>query len=242
MIVPQVEKPPIESSTIEVRFILNRKLAITDLENLAVKIKDIFPKHQIQQQKQFEVRLDETGTPPKIIELAPQLRCESSDGEQLFVINEKSVALTLVKQYSGWERFMAMYLDSWTAVNQKLEVEEIARVGVRFINKLPFEKEKIDSQFTIFPKPPENAPQNVVNFSHQVVLLDQDRNLFCALRYWVPEQTNINIDIDVYTNGQCPATRENIEGVLKQARELKNEVFFGCFTQTGQRELLGIKA
>lgn len=165
------------------------------------------------------------------------VRARSEDGRQTAFFKPTSFMYSLQPPYSEWNAFSEEALRLWEIHKSIARVEQIQRVGVRYINRIPMPgvSFELSDYMTIAPPDPKGIALPFVNFLHQDTFMvpGHPYQINCTRTILPITQTqnlpNLVIDIDVFTT--APVSFSALHDRLAEMRWLKNKLFFGIVTE-----------
>jgi uncharacterized protein (TIGR04255 family) len=166
-------------------------------------------------------------------------RCISEDGKQIVQFRTDGFTFSRLAPYTRWEDVFAEAMVLWANYNAVVQVEEAARLAVRYINRLPLPTDRVGdfSPFLTAPPPvPKDLPVFLTNFLTRVVLHPPETsitaNVIQALQQSAGEAAvPVILDIDVFETGVFEPTRSALEPRFAVLREVKNQIFFASVTE-----------
>jgi uncharacterized protein (TIGR04255 family) len=141
--------------------------------------------------------------------------------------------------YEEWESFEAEALRLWDFFCELTKPPEIQRIGVRFINRMPFPADGFDLK-TYFTSPPLTPPAFPVLisafFHHSTYLVPGSIYQINSVQTVQPSeglilQVPLILDIEVFTALPMALDGQTVQQTLRQMRGLKNKFFFASVTQ-----------
>jgi len=139
------KNPPIVEALCEFQFVPSQPWDITISGMLYERIKDEFPlKHQ---QVGFGVAVQprEGGVlEPKIEFGPPRMQFFSNDKTSLVQVGSDLLTINLLRPYPNWEKFKPLILKILEDYINIASPKGFRRVGLRYINKIDFDKPQIE--------------------------------------------------------------------------------------------------
>jgi uncharacterized protein (TIGR04255 family) len=205
-------------------------------------LSDRFPKHE--ERRKFETRI-ELKSGKFVTENQDEgffgVFLSSQDDQTVAQFRRDGFTLNRLKPYTGWATLLPLVLDLWDAYVSVAHPDHVARVALRYINRLDLSLEAgkdFSSYLRSAPEIPPELPQEVAGFQTRVTIVQPDgsmANIIQTLEQSSTERMVILLDIDAYRNGPMPVGREAIRPILESLREFKNRVFFESVTETTLR-------
>jgi uncharacterized protein (TIGR04255 family) len=238
-------RPPITEAVIEIKFAAALPADLLNAVNKAFS--DSYPGEQIL--KMVEVRLDMDGglLQPKT-NVGPEIvtyRRAASDQQELFVITPESLTISQLAPYPGWMVFFDRFRRDWTLWKRVASYHKIARLGVRYINRLDLKGEGETIEYAPFINVAPSLPEQLgPTLSYAVNAIFPLARIGCKLIINsavvvpppVPGFTSFLLDLDISREGDVPQRDDEIFALLSEIRLEKNNVFEACITDRA-REL-----
>jgi uncharacterized protein (TIGR04255 family) len=142
--------------------------------------------------------------------------------------------------YPGWADFIAEGLRLFGFHQNVVNLSEITRIGIRFINRIPVSGPivKIDDYLVAAPRVPEELGLPYLGFFHldtftvpghdyglQVTRTIQPEMVGCA-----EAKSALIVDVDVFSTRVWSGSISELTVRLSEMRWLKNKAFFGSLT------------
>ncbi|MFZ1977248.1 MAG: TIGR04255 family protein [Bacteroidota bacterium] len=233
-----LSKAPITEAIIEFRgrasLPWEEKDILTKLQN---ELPD-YPQHQSGRAQQFRV-IPQNEQKVEIQDIGwLGLKFTSNDKKSIATFNIDSFSSSRLEPYQNWDSFINVTKRLWNLHLKFANPPEIQRMGVRFINRfsLTSTHTQLDQYF--------NGSCNLVPGLNLGIngFLHHDVYSYLGLPYLVnvirtiqPSgsqlESNLILDIDVFTQNPFSPTNESIEQKLFQIHWLKNKIFFSIITQ-----------
>ncbi|MCL5020644.1 MAG: TIGR04255 family protein, partial [Bacteroidetes bacterium] len=142
---PHLRKAPIAEAVIEVRGPIgvewNEEAVLIGMSQLG----DRYPVHHSLQGFQGQWQL-KPGSEPRMEtkDLGSRgLRFQSQDGLDVPLLTADLFSFSRLQPYQTWDTFVSGAIKVWKIYKQLLQQNDITRLGVRFINRIPFSEEKV---------------------------------------------------------------------------------------------------
>jgi uncharacterized protein (TIGR04255 family) len=167
-------------------------------------------------------------------------RFQSRDKRYVAQFNRNGLVFSRLEPYEDWEHFEAEALRLWQVYRELLELHEIQRLGVRFINLVSFKR--MDELSELLVSPPSAPPKMdlpLIEFMHQSRFdlpgYGYKLNVIQTIQPPAPperENFGLILDLDVFTTQTpAPADEEQLKAQLGEMRWIKNKAFFSFLTQ-----------
>ncbi|KAF1078234.1 TIGR04255 family protein [Methanogenium sp. MK-MG] len=157
---------PIQEAVCEFRFSKdtewNGDLALI----LYDKLKDEFPEKKQKISHKLEFKANEKGIDSQKIDPVTNDVFLSEDGKILIQIYPRMISVNCLRPYPSWEIFSQKINLVYTTLQEIVEIKEIDRIGLLYINKIEIEGniEKLSDYFNFYPHVSSGLPQDVGNF------------------------------------------------------------------------------
>lgn len=206
---------------------------------LTERLRENYP--QIEEQTRFVARLEFKGgdvLPPagEVLGFYGYL-CKSADGLSIAQFRVDGFTFNRLKPYTSWRELLPEAMRLWRLYSETVQVADLTRLGLRYINHLSIPSGSDLSHYFIAPLSiPQSLPQEVHEFLTRVVIYDSGRTLLAAvtqaLEAALGEQLSVLFDIDVFREVRLKPASGEIETVLELLHDFKNEIFFESVTET----------
>lgn len=175
-------------------------------------------------------------------------RLQSTDERYVVQFAPANVIFSRLEPYEGWQAFQKEAMKVWRIFLELAEPTEIARLGVRFINRIPLIDNESPSEYLQeVQSAPIGIDLSVESFFYQ------DAYKVPGYPYRIswgrtvqpqqisPQQAKaLLIDIDVFTIEPFFSTNEKLlKTRLAEMRWLKNKFFFSCITDKALEQFGG---
>jgi uncharacterized protein (TIGR04255 family) len=168
------------------------------------------------------------------------------DHNRIGVFQRDKFLFSQLEKYPDWKVFAEEALRLWDIHVGIAQPEEVQRIGVRFINRIPIPEPQIELEQYIHtsPKPPNGLDMPFSSFLYQDSYTVPDAPYGITITRTAEPTDNLDspgfnliIDIDVFTKTVIKPTHEKLAKALNDMRDLKNRAFFGTITDK-TKELL----
>jgi len=165
-------------------------------------------------------------------------RFGSSDMTELALVFPKSFVVSQMAPYPGWEPFFERFTRDWKLVRRALGFREIARIGVRFINRIdiPIEGPIVEHEkyLNIYPHVSDKYGALSAYAVQAQIFMDDMRCKLLLNSASIPSPllntASFLIDIDISRDIEVPQKDEDILNLVSSIRPRKNDVFESCVT------------
>ncbi len=231
-------RPPVTEAMIELRFA--NLIGPDELEKVRKRFLPTYPQYQHIRNVGVEINI------PVAPDDSPQTRTNqefshrltSQDATEIILLQPSSIAIAQLAPYPGWEAFFPRFVRDWEAWKREAGYLRIARVGVRFINRIDIPtiggRIEEDQYLSIYPKLPDSfGPVTGYGVQAQLPMLDIGCNLTinsAAVPSPMLGHGSILLDLDISMEVDVPQRDEDIFELLGRIRIRKNETFEACVT------------
>ncbi len=231
--------PPITEAVIEIRF--SPAVAIETLESLCGEFKSDFPEVKPVRQNtlSWQMKGQEIKSGPQESHL-DHYRLSSSEGRETIQLKVDRFAFSFIGYYTDWKDFSQRAVDSWAKFANKIPVELITRLGVRFVNNLNLPQGiDLNKYIANLPQVPEGVPAKMAGFLNQITMTNIEISAFGSITLALDRnRTNektlpVIIDIDVFNLESIPNQADLLNKKLIDLRNFKNQIFFSSLTENG---------
>ena len=237
-------RAPITEAVIEFRLVAppakaKRKKAVG-------RLKKFYENYESGTQNHVEVKLKSDGTPEAEVTQTAIDKLLSTDVSEQMLIFEKSLIVSQLAPYQGWQGFRSRIVRDWELWRSSVGFCQVERLGMRYINRIDMPLEDpvtyYEDYVNIYPAVPE-----VLNpcISHSVSVRVVSKDIggevnvrSAVVESPVPNHMAIVLDLDVSRMISEPASDGELLDFLDKARAKKNEVFEACISDKA-RELFG---
>jgi uncharacterized protein (TIGR04255 family) len=167
-------------------------------------------------------------------------RLEDEQNHHVVQFMPSGVVFSRLEPYETWEVFMAEALRIWHLFVELAEPQNIDRLGVRYINRIPMQRGEQPSTY-LKMEPYKLSGINIApeNFFYKEAYKVPD---YPYQVQWVrtiqPQQEassdceSLIFDIDVFTTTLLQLDQGTLTQRLQEMRWLKNKIFFSSITET----------
>ncbi len=166
-------------------------------------------------------------------------RFTTADKRQIVQFRLDGFTFSRLAPYTQWEFVLEEASRLWKIFERTARLEEALRIAVRYINRLPFPKNKIEdfSPFLTAPPPlPKELNLFVNHFVSRVTVSDPNSQLVANMIQAVQPDPSDNLvpvilDIDVFETGPFAPRADVITPRFPALRIFKNKLFFSSLTE-----------
>ncbi len=239
---PHLRKAPIAEAVIEVRGPLgvewNEEAVLIGMRESG----DKYPVHHSLQGFQGQWQLT-AGSEPRMETKnlgSRGLRFESQDGLDVALLTADLFSISRLQPYQTWDTFVSDAINVWKIYKQLLQQNDITRLGVRFINRIPLaeEKIKIETHFKNFPGAVPGHDPDRLMFLHQDMISIPEgsikANIIKTVQPGSPADPRfaLILDIDVFDESRFAADEGALKEKLQRIHHWKNWIFFNTITKS----------
>jgi uncharacterized protein (TIGR04255 family) len=164
-------------------------------------------------------------------------RLSSVDRADIAIFRTTAFVTSRLAPYLGWEQFRERSERAWAAWRRAAGSVELARIGVRYVNRIDFPGEgpiKLDDFLKIYPITPDGPP--IQAYTMQVIRpIDADQCVATITSASVESPligfSSFLLDLDVFREIDLPKRDDVLWELLEKFRHHKNNVFESCLTQ-----------
>ena len=165
-------------------------------------------------------------------------RLSSSDLTELLVLLPRSITVSQLAPYPGWDRFFDRFRRDWRLWRRTLGFRTVQRIGVRYINRLdiPVEGPTVEHEkyLNVFPHvASEFGPLQAYSVQVKILMDDLKAELVinsASVPSPILNHASFIIDQDITRQVEVPQKDKEIFDLLDQIRHKKNRVFESCVT------------
>lgn len=238
------QHPPITEAVIGITF--TDGLSEGDRDSLKTKLLVNYPVIRPFKNVSFEFELDDNGNSNNNTDGAPSpklnttlaYRLSTYDMSELVILLPQSLTFSQTAPYPGWSNFYDRFVRDWKIVRRELDFRQIARIGVRYINRIDIPSTDLsvehENYLDLYPHiTSEFGPLSA--YAVQVEIFMDDLQCKLTLNSAAVPSPLLNtssflLDLDISREINVPQTDEKIYFLINQIRDRKNKVFESCIT------------
>jgi len=232
---PHLTNAPIVEGLIDIRVERSAATTITGIKTACDELAGDYPSrqelHRVVAQINFSPnptgRTLTTGDEPDGIIL------RSADEKWVVQFRLDGFTVSRLLPYGKWDDLRAKASTLWAKYSETVSPTKVIRVATRFINRVqlpigePFEKTFL-TNFVIAP----SLPQSVAGYLLRVVIPFEEQNAISIVTQSLEgNSTDCILDIDTFSEHAEGFAENEMWDKLDTLREVKNRLFFGCFTE-----------
>lgn len=229
----QYKRAPITEAVIEIR--TKTLLQGSELERLVARFVKKYPATA---QKVFDIAVEVGEAASKVNQKLNSYRLSSLDGTRVLNLGLQAIGTARLAPYEGWERFVEEARGNWDIWLKVVDWQPIARIGVRYINRIDIPtvaKIDLNDYFTFQPQMPKSLDNGIEHFAMNVLVPLGKDDLKLVLNAGSTQSPLIGhqsliLDLDVALDTNLPKEDAGLWAFIDRMRDRKNEVFETCIT------------
>ncbi|MGH9487280.1 MAG: TIGR04255 family protein [Terriglobales bacterium] len=229
-----LRNPPIEEAIVEFRVRPREGTTLQDLAPLRELLAVKYPQITELRELQFLAGVDSGQQFSSQGQRLMGWLLRSQDNRYAVRVCGDNFAFSQLRPYTCWEDVVAVAFPLWTRYVEASRPVEVARLGVRYINKIEVPRVRFGVYLEAPPTPPELAPLEIPQFLTRITF--NDTELSCQGTVTQangpvppPDRMQLLLDIDAFREGPWPAEAIHAAS-LEPLRKLKNKLFFAHLT------------
>jgi uncharacterized protein (TIGR04255 family) len=237
---PVYKQPPITEAVIGVNFV--NEVSESDLLNLKSKFSQHYPNYQLVENLSFKVELGVGDDNKKTAntDIAQEIghRLSTANMTELLVILPKSIVVSQLAPYPGWDSFFKRFVRDWKLLKHAQGFQPIHRLGVRYINRIdiPCDTPIVEHEkyLNIYPNiTGKYGPLTAYAVQAEVFMGDLECRLTinsAVVPSPILNHASFVIDQDIAREINVPQKDDDIFALIEKIRFRKNDVFESCVT------------
>jgi uncharacterized protein (TIGR04255 family) len=232
-------RPPITEAIIAINFAA--PTAPNEIDKLRSDYSALYPFEQIVRNVNVAVDLPAAPQSSPTAQIRDEVgyRRSSLDVAEILVLWPGALVISQLAPYPGWDEFFGRFVRDWTVWKKGMSYRRIARIGVRYINRIdiPVSGTIVEQEqfIDVYPHLPEAlGPTAAYALQAQLPIPDMVNCKLILNSAWVPSpllnHASFVIDIDIAREIDPPQRDDAIYELLNQIRLTKNSVFETCVT------------
>ena len=237
----QYKQPPITEAIIEFR-----STSPFDAKQRAKgrsKLQKSYEKHVAEKQQTVGFKIQRGGDSVANTTFSDLDRFMSNDMTEQLQITERSIVISQLAPYVGWETFGERVRRDWKNWRTAVGFLPIIQLGIRYINRIDIPivdgAGHYEKYLTVYPKLPELIDQTIghsLNVRTKLPDIDGDLNLNSAVvPSPLPNHIAIMLDLDFMRIFQKPPSDDELFEALNIFRTQKNKTFEACITDDARK-------
>jgi uncharacterized protein (TIGR04255 family) len=167
-------------------------------------------------------------------------RYASLDGKHVAQFRKDGFTFSRLEPYTTWDEIFAEASRLYRLFSVASNTDEVTRIAVRYINRMPFPEAEVGDFSPFLTTPPRCPGEGTVlltGFLHQIQVTDPITDISATITQTVqPEGARLGhvgviLDLDVYQTGTFSPEPETILKRFGALRTAKNRYFFGGITE-----------
>ncbi len=231
------ENPPLIEALCEFRFADSKEWDLTLPGLFYQEVKDKFPIKREQNAIEMLFELKEQKVPPGVRgKVTPQIQFFNKNETQLTQISPGILSVNQLEPYSKWSVFKPTILEVLQTYSNVASPSRIARIGLRFINRITMEKGvNTQSYLQYFPTLPKSIAQEPRNLLLRTELDFEEENgrlvfTLASTPSPTPKNKSFILDLDFITLDTSDITIENTHKWIETAHTIIETVFENSIT------------
>lgn len=242
------DNPPIVEALCEFQFIPSQSWDMTIPGILFEKIGGEFSVKR--QQTRFDIGLltKKNGIEQKVEMSPPNMQFFRPDKSALVQVGADILTINHLKQYTEWESFKPLILNNLEIYNKIAKPKGFKRIGLRYINKIDFDKDTIElsAYFNYYPTIPTNLPQSHEAFNLRIEFPYEDgrERLHLTLASVIPQKPNLLsllLDLDYIMDKPELVPLDKVSDWIEKAHTRIENCFEACITDKSRSLFGGMK-
>ncbi len=220
------KNPSIEEAVCEIHFKLKDENSWSPkhYSHFFSQVSDEFSEFEpiSQMEVKFSAALDKQM--PATFSQSQKMRYKHSKQNLTIQLSKNTFSVNILSKYVGWENMKKYILQYWDVLIKTYELQEISRIGLRYINKI--EKESQDDLVGKWIEKNEYVPETIINSSGRFFLrlekpIDKQTVAILTLGEAVKNQSKLGsviFDIDCVYEKPTESTT-NIDSIIEGLHE-----------------------
>lgn len=233
---------PITEALIDIRVELPSEIGTDELRRARAGLESDYP------------RLDELNVATAAMQFGTQVAASASskrvgflfrsgDGKQIFQARRDGFTHSRLAPYERWSTFQAEARRLWTQYRAVVSPTRIARLAVRYINRIdiPLPLRDFKEYLRTVPDVSADLPQGLTGYFMRLAIPQDDIKCLCLLNEAIidpagPNVVSVVLDVDVFRTADLPMNEDDVWSFIDILRDRKNQIFEACITDKA-REL-----
>lgn len=231
---------PIAEALLDVRAKCSGRKLEEGLERFNSVVSEAFPKKQTRVFYETSIEIKEEDPPtygePK--KKSTRIMLTSEIDGKVIQVGEDGFSFSKLAPYEKWELLRDQAKYYWEIYESCVEVENIERVALRYINRIeiPLPLRDFSDYILTAPTLPEGLPQGLAHFFLRLVIPNEKKKCTAIVNSTLENVSDDGtilpyiMDIDVFRlTSSVP--RSEIWEIFETLREYKNDIFFESITE-----------
>lgn len=210
------------------------------------RIQKEYPEMEPVQDLTLQMEVGPTGVGQRLVPGRARVRFTHREKKRVLQLAESVFTINLLAPYPGWDAMLPTVLDAWKQVQGVLHAVDVTRVGLRYINRVPFRAtgERLGDYLVASDYLPATLLRSARGFllrleSH----LDHENRVIVTVGDQRPDNERAGgaalFDIDRITEQPVPAAGSALRPVLNRLHEEVWEIFSASRGEGLERMLRG---
>lgn len=240
-IVRHLANAPITEALIDLRVQPQRPLEDAQFSALQEALAARYPKAEPIHRVETKIEVSEGKLlPVEPVEARLGWLFRSPDGLQAAQFRSDGFTFNRFKPYTAWEELFPQAMELWRLYVDVVKPDQVGRVAVRFINRMPRYEPIGSFGLVAGPRVPTSTGLTTREFLSRLVLFDEETQGSAILTQasdgdWSEASPAVILDIDAFSERLCLPGDPDIEVTLAMLRELKNKLFFASLEEETAR-------
>ena len=200
---------------------------------------DNFPGMEPLNELNFELSIDASGHPQQRIVQGPQkIRYSSDDGTRMVQVSPNMYCFNSIGKYPGWEEMKKQIISNWHTVQPFVLPERFERVGLRYINRIPFRGG--EQPISDWIKPNKHIPDGIIDCIDGITYRFEERRftkndviiVTIVTQSLSANDRHLLFDIDRSHSLQSLPNENNLRSLIEKLHEDVWDVFDSAKTET----------
>jgi uncharacterized protein (TIGR04255 family) len=168
-----------------------------------------------------------------------RIRFLTDDKKTFIQLGTRLLSVNRLKPYSTWEEFKPRIEKAFIALNETVEVKNIQRIGLRYINRIdiPSQTVDLDTYFDFKPFLGKKLPQLLQSFIVGCEIPFRDGQDSCKVQLTntipeAPESSSYILDVDYFLAKAETVVKDDALEWVEMAHNNLGDVFEGCITDS----------
>lgn len=234
---------PITEALVDIRVKADPAFRTESFEKVKQELKDSHPVATAQRGLEASISMAPGGQPmPATRDLGLRgYLFKSSDGLEIVQFRVDGFTFNRLKPYTSWDDIYPKAMRYWSVYQDVARPEDVTRLALRYINRLPLPKDNVDfDDLMLAPPPvPRTLPQSISKFLTRVTIHDEDADVAAHITQALEPDAdrnhwNLLLDIDAYVDTEIPgigtSTEPAVTSWFRKLHTFKNRIFFESVT------------
>ncbi len=239
---PHLDKAPIVEAVVDWRVKLPIDFDIETFKNIGQALGTQYKLFDEERGFEFGLKFKQkSGDQPQVSSRDVGIRgyrFQSEDRLEIANFKQDGFNFSRLKPYTQWDSVFSEAERLWHIYRSACQPEEISRIAVRYINRIPLPLPVNDFgvYFTAPPVVPAGLPPLISALLYRVVLNDPASGIVTNFTQVLepPDDGRLPfiLDIDAYIARSMDPAAPDLRSDFAALREMKNRVFFATLTKT----------